>query len=119
MYNLKEFRSYVGITQTELAQMFGCTQPNIAKAEKLFSDLTDEQYKILVDKYGEELIHQYYITSSAVNELKSNIKTSSEHDINDLIFEQQKSISVLIDMVKKLQEENSKLTTFMLSQKIV
>lgn len=120
MYNLKAFRNYVGITQVELADIFKCTQPNIAKLEKLYSDLTTEQFNLLSTLYGEESVSKFIITeeSETFKPVQTNIGISDSKMV-DLISEQQKSINDLINMVKHLQIENSKLTDAIINKKII
>lgn len=122
MYNLREFRNYVGLKQTELAELFGCTQPNIVRFEKLFSDLPKEYRDKLISLYGEETVMKFTITDDSFQKPKRK-QTQQDFEqssrLDDLVSEQQKSIQDLIDMVKKLQAENSKLTDALLRQKII
>ena len=110
MYNLKEFRNYIGLTQTDVAEMFGCSQPNIAKSERLFSDLTVEQSRILKERYGEEIVNRFVLTSPPQIKKVSTANEDKDFDWRTLVAEQQKSINDLINMVKLLQDENKRLT---------
>lgn len=120
MYNLKRLREHLGLKQQDVANILNCTQANIALIEKNFKDLTEEQLTILSNQYGEETVISFYLDESELpnaNSRKVNNSISKEIDI--LIGEQQKSISELIDLVKKLQAENSKLTDALIRQKII
>jgi transcriptional regulator with XRE-family HTH domain len=61
MYNFKDFRKKIGKTQIEMASLFGCQQSNISALEKNDRDLTSEQYDILYNEYGKELVDNYRI----------------------------------------------------------
>jgi len=52
MFRLKDFRDKKGLSQSEVAVLLGCKQPNIASIEKDEKDLTDNQLNILSEKYG-------------------------------------------------------------------
>ena len=123
MFDLKKFRESVNLRQTDIASMFGCAQPRIAYMEKRYSDLTYEQRKILSDKFGENTLLKFTISDDALpteaKEQKFKDNYIDESDWSKLIFEQQQSIKELISMVKKLQEENMKLTDALLKTKIV
>ena len=52
MFRLREFRDKKGLSQNDIAVLFGCKQPNIAAIEKNEKDLTIDQLNILIEKYG-------------------------------------------------------------------
>lgn len=121
MYNLKKLREHLGLKQKDVAEIFNCSQANVALIEKDYKDLTDEQITTLSKIYGEETITSYFFEDSELP-TKANKKSTNDYISNEmdtLIGEQQKSISELIDLVKKLQADNSKLTDALIKQKII
>ena len=52
MFRLKDFREKKSLSQSDVAVLLGCRQPNIAAIEKDEKDLTDNQLNILSEKYG-------------------------------------------------------------------
>lgn len=123
MFDLRSFRNDLSLSQTEMAQLLGCTQPNITRMERDYKDLSKEQARILSDKYGENTVHKYIITDESLPIRKPRPKNNQQEQVSDsdlsmLLIEQQKSISDLINMVKSLQAENSKLTDALIRQKL-
>lgn len=115
MFDLKKFRESMNLRQTDIAAMFGCSQPNVAIMEREFKDLTIEQLKILSDQYGENTVNKFTIVDNSISLDTKERRMKEEYtedntDWTKLVFEQQQSISQLISMVKDLQKENSKLT---------
>lgn len=62
MFDLKAFRKAVGISQQELADLFGCGQSNISMMEKTGRDLEPNQISSLVSKYGQEMVNQFNLS---------------------------------------------------------
>ena len=52
MFRLKDFRDKKNLSQSDVAVILGCKQPNIAAIEKDEKDLTENQLNILSEKYG-------------------------------------------------------------------
>ncbi len=67
MFDLKQFRKDFGITQKAMAEIFNCVQPNISAFERLGKDLEDYQSKILVEKFGEDIVKKYIIPNTTTN----------------------------------------------------
>jgi len=59
MIALKKFREENGIKQSELQSLFGCSQPFISRLENGKETITNLHFKLLNDKYGEDLIKRY------------------------------------------------------------
>ena len=59
MYDLKRFRQEFGLTQRDIAELFGCNQSNISGMEKNMRDLEPYQRDILVEKFGDEAVGKY------------------------------------------------------------
>lgn len=59
MYDLKGLRKEVGMTQEQMASLLGCGQTNISMQEKSNRDLTDEQMRTLIEKFGDAVIRKY------------------------------------------------------------
>lgn len=127
MFDLKKLRESLNLRQTDMASLLNCTQPNIAQMEKDYKDLTTEQYKILIAKYGENTVNKYTMSQDAIPTEPKERRTrltlrgggSEYHNLQNLIEDQQKTINDLIEAIKKLQEENSKLTSALIQQKVV
>lgn len=69
MFDYKGFRFKVGLSQSEMAKLFGCNQSYISKSQKLNSDLTDEHRAILISKYGEELVRCFQYSGATPKEV--------------------------------------------------
>ena len=83
MFDLQKFRIDKKILQKDLANLFNCRQSNISMIEK-HKKLTDEQLKLLVDKYGETDINKYHIIdiSDILSEPHSEYKKEDKmHDV--------------------------------------
>lgn len=122
MFDLRKLRENLRLRQIDMAEILNCTQSNIAQMERDFKDLSLEHLNILNDKFGEETVMKFAITDESFQKPKRK-QVQQEFEqvsrLDDLVSEQQKSIQDLIDMVKKLQAENSKLTDALLRQKII
>lgn len=114
MFDLRSFRNDLSLSQIEMAQLLKCTQPNIARMEKDYRDLSEEQTKILSDRYGDNTVHKYVIADDFPPARKARQRVQeqlvNDTDLSMLLVEQQKSISDLIKVIKDLQAENSRLT---------
>jgi len=127
MFDLKKLRESLNLRQTDMASLLNCTQSNIAQMEKEYKELTPEQYRILIAKYGENTVNKYTMSEDAIptepRERRTRVALRGGNgeypNWQNLIEDQQKSINHLIEMIKKLQEENSKLTNALIQQKIV
>lgn len=121
MFNLKEFRKRIGLRQVDMAEILNCTQPNIVAMERDLKELTEEQFNILSNTYGADLVHEYYIEKQDCNikEEKQFALTNSDNDLSALVIEQQKSISSLINIVRTLQEENIRLTAEIMQKRAI
>lgn len=104
MFNLRRFRKDFKLTQTDVAFIIGCGQPNVAAIEKGNRDLLEEQMKSLEDKYGD------------LSKYVDNICNEEPLDINDipknwedLANRMQATTEKLLDLLEKEKEENSKL----------
>ena len=59
--DLRKFRKDKKLSQNQIGSMFGTGQTNISMLEKENRDLTDEQYKILINMFGESEILKYTV----------------------------------------------------------
>ena len=100
MFNLKKFRKDHKLTQTDLAFIFECGQPNIVSMEKDMRDLTPKQKAILTEKYGD--ISSYYSDAVDSHEDYSN-------KWERLAYQQQTEIERLISLLEEEKKENARL----------
>lgn len=101
MFDLKRFRKHFKLTQTDIAFLFECGQPNIAAIEGGKRGLTPAQLHILEEKYGN--LDKY---KSMSEQPDSEI---SENDWEALIEKHQATIERLLGLLEKEKEEKSKL----------
>lgn len=59
MFNLRAFRKEVGISQSSLAKLLKCGQPNISSMEKTNRGLDQLQEAILKNQYGSDVVEKY------------------------------------------------------------
>lgn len=106
MFDLKRFRKDNNLSQTELAVILKCGQPNISALERDYKDLTKEQMSILTGKYGD--LSSYNIEEQYDEDFiptKESDNTFWENLVND----QQASIKKLTDLLEMEQLKTSKL----------
>ena len=54
MFDYKNFRAAVNVSQVALANLLGCGQSYISQVEREKTDLSEKHYNILVQNYGED-----------------------------------------------------------------
>jgi len=113
MFDVKNFRKDLKLTQQQLAEILGCGQANISAMEKDSKALTPEQDKILLSMFGEETIRQY-----TTNNKDNDCNGTSEEFWMSLTQSQQKTILELVERIKVLQEENIILVKSLSKEKI-
>lgn len=59
MFDYKNFRAAVNVSQVALANLLGCGQSYISQVEREKTDLSEKHYNILVQNYGEELVQRF------------------------------------------------------------
>lgn len=105
MFNLKKFRKDFKLTQTDVAFILGCGQPNIAAIEKDGKSISDSQLSMLEEKFGDL---GYYKTDDI------SVESGTGHnDINtywsEFVNKQQSTIDYLINLLAKEKEEKANL----------
>lgn len=113
---LKEFRAkHNKMKQSELGKLFGMRQTEVSRMESSYKLLTEEQYQILVDKFGEEDVIRFVAEPPFRNAIgqKRRIKepnvtdeiTTSENllALVRVITDQQKTIIRLEEEIEKLK----------------
>lgn len=84
MFDFKGFRSAFNLTQTQLADILRCGQPNISAMEKSMKNLEPEHENILIERFGEDSIRKFVVpsilgnTKTIANESSSMDTTSNE-----------------------------------------
>lgn len=100
---LREFRAMHGkMKQSELGELLGLTQSDISRIEMDYKPLMDEQYKILVEKFGENDVKRYVSDPPFVNALRKGEWQRMKKDIG--LQEEQPSVSHLITLVNIISE---------------
>lgn len=109
MFDLKRFRKDHKLSQIDVAFMFECNQSNIAHFERSGRDLTNEQWEILTNKYGD--ITSYYTENakctSEETSNQTNISINSKWE--ELIYKQQDVIEKLTKQLEESQNDNKRL----------
>ena len=101
--NLKEFRTMHGkMKQSELGELLGLSQSVLSSMESSHKPLMDEQYKTLVEKFGEDDVKRYVSDPPFVNALRKGEWQRMKKDIG--LQEEQPSVSHLITLVNIISE---------------
>lgn len=115
MVDLKRLRKDKKLTQTDLAFILGCGQPNVVHIEKNERALTKNQMELLKERFGDldkyttdNNINYNYDDNNSYNINKQNIDEIIAH-WSDLVNKQQKSIDKLLNLLEKEKEEKSNL----------
>ena len=109
MFDLKRFRRDHKLSQIDVAFLFECNQSNIAHFERSGRDLTNEQYHILTEKFGD--ISPYYTEGSG--EVPNNAdmplwrQTSAKWE--ELVYKQHEVIEKLTNQLEESLNENKRL----------
>ena len=109
MFDLKRFRKDHKLSQLDVAFLFECNQSNIAHFERNGRDLTNEQYQILEEKYGD--ITPYYAEPSEDDSDGKQPLTpkSIGSKWEELVYRQQDVIETLTKQLEELNNENKRL----------
>lgn len=59
MFRLRQFRNDKGLKQSDLQELFSCTQPTISQIENGRIAMPANYVRILIDKFGKEVISEY------------------------------------------------------------
>ncbi len=67
IFDLKRFRRDNRLTQTQIANLFGCKQSYISDIERFRRPMPEAYMKILLDRFNAEEVKTYYIEHSIQN----------------------------------------------------
>ncbi|WP_106828147.1 helix-turn-helix domain-containing protein [Parabacteroides pacaensis] len=85
MFRLRQFRNDKGLKQSDLQELFSCTQPTISQIENGRISMPANYVRILIDKFGKEVISEYeqpeYNNASA-NDGSMAVAGNGNHHIN-------------------------------------
>lgn len=107
---LKLFRKNYKLSQSDLAELFGCSVGHISNIESGIRTLTGLQIRLLIDKYGYEAISKYADAtelppvsggSGSVEAVNSNVQNGDGNSIT--------ADAVLIQVMKQQSDQNSAL----------
>lgn len=119
---LKDFRLAHKKLQSEIAELFGIRQTDVSRIENGFKMLTDDQYQILVDKFGIDDVNRFVAEPPYLNAVsrkeRLRIRTAmglpeeqtSSQDLIALarvIADQQKKIIKLEEEIERLKAKLS------------
>lgn len=92
-FKIREFRKFMGIYQSELAEVLGLTQPNLSRYENNALDLSDSMLNKLREKYGKEEVNAY-LTDSMEQVREKEIPADQADNI------------AIVDMVTIIKKQN-------------
>ena len=107
---LKLFRKNYKLSQSDLAELFGCSVGHISNIESGIRTLTGLQIRLLIDKYGYEAISKYADAtelppvsggSGSVEAVNSNVQNGDGNSIT--------ADATLIKVMKQQSDQNSAL----------
>ena len=118
---LKEFRAKHRVTQSDLAKLWGIGQTDVSRMEKGQKSVTEEQYKMLEEKYGADDVAQYVMSEPPyLNAIKGQYRKEvrQNHRLPDGLFstedmaafariiaDQQKTIIKLEEEIERLKNQ--------------
>lgn len=83
MFDYKKFRLSFSLTQSELASILKCGQPNISSMEKTMKDLEPSHEEILINKFGEDSVRKFVFRGEFVSPNKKTSQEGINNNIND------------------------------------
>lgn len=83
MFDYKKFRLSFSLTQSELASILKCGQPNISSMEKTMKDLEPSHEKILIEKFGENSVRKFVFNGDIIPKNNKSTKKEENNNIND------------------------------------
>lgn len=108
--DLKNFISDFRLSQKELSEVFGCSPTNVSNIVSGKRNLTGLQIRLLIDKYGYEVISKYADAtelppvsggSGSVEAVNSNVQNGDGNSIT--------ADAALIQVMKQQSDQNSAL----------
>lgn len=130
--DLKKFRFDYKLSQSDLAELFGCKQGHISNIEAGSRSVTALQIRLLIEKYGADVISKYAepgempatITvhaphvkenSGQVNSGGTNTQNNSNADATliQVMKQQSDQITVLLEQQRKFQEQQDRLISLL------
>ena len=112
--DLKRFRlEHRPILQSELARILGVSQSTLSRLESAYKDLTDIQYRSLVERFGEEDVKKYVETNPTLY-LRKRRKTKGSNSetvetLTRVINTYLTTMESLKNEIETLKEENDEL----------
>lgn len=100
MFDLKRFREDFKIKQSELCDLFDCTQPYISALETGNRTLSEDKYHLLQQKYGD--ISDYIINNINQVDSTSEIQTMIPYEFVKSLLEERKRVD---EERKRVDEE--------------
>ena len=108
---LKNFRKDRKISQNELAELFGCNPSNVSNIENGKRNLTPLQIRLLIEKYGYEVVSKYAEASempATVVNVSAPVISKNEAPVQAGNNNSMQSDKGLIEVMKKQSEHIEK-----------
>ncbi len=106
MFDLKSFRKENSIPQSEIKDLFRCSQPFVSRLENGKEEITFQHLKLLKEKYGEREISKYMVSSSLLPTISpEQISPSDSVDYKHKYIEALEKIIERDDEIKRLKAE--------------
>ncbi len=117
--DLKRFRKDNNLTQTQMAEIFGCKQSYISDIERYRRPMPNAYIKALVNRFNEEKLQDYYIDeptqnsslqyahNSYIGHAHYKYKTQDFQNVNEMIYEYETQLSKANLKLSKLYSQLS------------
>lgn len=117
VYNIKSFRRDFAIRQQEMAALLKCSQSYVSYLERGERDILPAEEKILIDKYGKEVMDKYVILIEAnatpnapsQNDALIETLTSTIESQQRTIEKQQQTITHLLNIISGTNDQHQRV----------
>ena len=113
--DLKQFRIDYKLSQSDIADVFGCKQANVSLIEKGERTLTGLQIRLLIEKYGFDTIAKY----ADSDELPAQVTINAPHvrensgQINGGGVNTQTVTSAPSELIEVMKQQSNQITTLL------
>lgn len=116
--DLKKFRFDYKLSQSDLAELFGCKQGHISNIEAGSRSVTALQIRLLIEKYGADVISKY----AEPGEIPATITVNAPHikensgQVNGGGGNTQNNTNADKDLITVLKQQSDQITTLLQQQ---
>ena len=110
MINIKRLKTDLGLTQTELSNLLGCSQSTVSAMERR-GIVSQELIKKLNDKFTKEVVDKYMVNSIEATHI-TNIDIGNSENTNNNSVSDLDTLSIIREyqeMIKDLREDKQEL----------